>query len=203
MAKPIRVKTVWFKKEGERPASETASVLASTIWRLADKSVDNLSKADYDIVTPQRGFKIIAELVCFLVHYLDRLVYRRLDEARRTELVGAVGQRLAEIIEDNILEFTGGQKDPDYDYRAGFIDLMNRRMEEYAEFEFPDDKASFPALRYLSLQIREVMEKTDQTWVQDQIMDIEMPEMMGMVKKNVDGFYPPQSSGIGDQGSGS
>ena len=39
--------------------------------------------------------------------------------------------------------------------------------------------------------IREGMEKTDQSWIQDQLMDIEVPEMMGMVKKNMDGFYPP------------
>jgi hypothetical protein len=48
----LRVKTVWFKKHGERPAEEVATVLASNIWRLADKAVDNLSKADYDIITP-------------------------------------------------------------------------------------------------------------------------------------------------------
>ncbi len=63
-------------------------------------------------------------------------------------------------------------------------------MTDYSEFEFPEDKASFQALRFLSLMIREGMEKTDQTWIQDQLMDIEVPEMMGMVKKNMDGFYP-------------
>ena len=45
-------------------------------------------------------------------------------------------------------------------------------------------------LRFLSLMIREVMEKTDQSWIQDQLMDIEVPEMMGTMKKQVDGFYP-------------
>jgi len=41
------------------------------------------------------------------------------------------------------------------------------------------------------------MEQSDQTWIQDQIMDIEMPEMMGTVKKSVEGFYPVQ---VGDKG---
>lgn len=187
----LRVKTVWFKQEGEqRDASEVATVIASTIWRLCDRSIDNLSKADYDIITPQRGFRIIAELACFLAHYVDRLVYGRVDEADRAALVSAVGRRLAEVMEENILELTGGQKDPEYDYQAGFIELLNQRMADYSAFEFPEDKASFQALRFLSLQIREVMESTDQSWIQDQIMDIEMPEMMGTVKKNVDGFYP-------------
>lgn len=190
MVKPVRVRTVWFKKEGERPVDEVASVVAATVWRLCDKAVDNLSKADYDIVTPQRGFRIIGELACFLVHYLDRLIHGRVEEEQRVAVVSAVGLRVAEIMEDNILDFTGGTKDPDYDYKAGFVDLLNRRAADYSEFEFPTDKASFQALRFLSLMIREVMEKTDQSWIQDQLMDIEVPEMMGTMKKQVDGFYP-------------
>ena len=185
----LRVKTVWFKKEGERPAEETATVLASMIWRLADKAVDNLSKADFDIVTPQRGFKILAELTSFLAHYVDRLAFARMDDAKRQDLVSAIGVRLAEIMEQNVLDFSGGQRDPDYDYQQAYIDRLNQRMVDYSEFDFPEDKASFQALRYLSLMIREDMLASDQTWIQDQLMDIEVPEMMGMVKKSVDGFY--------------
>lgn len=198
MAAPTRVKTVWFKKDGvQRGPEEVATALATTIWRMADRAVDDLSKADYDIVTPQRGFKIIAEMTAFAVHYVDRLVYGRLSDEERARLVSAVGRRLAEIMEDNILSFTGGRKDPEYDYKQGYIDMLNDRMAEYAHYEFNADKASFQALRFLSLQIREVMEKSDQSWIQDQIMDIEMPQMMGTVKKQVDGFYPVQGMGNG------
>lgn len=190
MAAPTRVKTVWFKKEGERPADEVATALATTIWRMADRAIDNLSKADYDIITPQRGFKIIGELTAFATHYVDRIVYARLSETQRVELISALGLRLSEIMEDNILDFTGGVKDAEYDYKKGYIDMLNSRMAEYAHYDFPDAKPSFQAARFLSLQIREGMEKTDQTWIQDQIMDIEMPEILGTVKKQVDGFYP-------------
>jgi len=194
----LRVKTTWFKKEGEqRDPTEVATVIASTLWRLCDRAIDNLSHADFDIITPQRGFRIIGELACFLVHYVDRLAFNRMDDEQRQEVVSAVGLRLAEIMEENILDFSDGEKDPEYDYQAGFIELINRRMGDYSEFDFPEDKASFPALRFLSLQIREVMEQSDQTWIQDQIMDIEMPEMMGTVKKSVEGFYPVQ---VGDKG---
>jgi hypothetical protein len=191
MAAPTRVKTVWFKKEGERRAEEIATALATTIWRMADRAIDNLSHADFDIITPQRGFKIIGELTAFAAHYVDRLLFSRLSDEARGEVVSALGVRLAEVMEDNILEFTEGEKDPDYDYEQGYIDMLNARMAEYAHYDFPDDRPSFPVLRYLSLQIREDMEKTDQTWIQDQIMDIEMPEILGTVKKQVDGFYPP------------
>ncbi len=190
MAAPTRVKTVWFKKEGERPAEEVATALATTIWRMADRAIDNLSRADYDIITPQRGFKIIGELTAFAVHYVDRLAFERMSDAKRGDLVSAIGVRLAETMEDNILDFTEGVKDPDYDYQQGYIDMLNARMTEYAHYDFPDDRPSFQALRFLSLQIREGMEARDQTWIQDQIMDIEMPEILGTVKKQVDGFYP-------------
>lgn len=200
MAAPTRVKTVWFKKDGvQRGAEEVATALATTIWRMADRAVDDLSKADYDIVTPQRGFKIIAEMTAFAVHYVDRLVYGRLSDEDRARLISAIGRRLAQIMEDNILSFTGGQKDPDYDYKQGYIDMLNDRMIEYAHYEFTQDKASFQALRFLSLQIRDVMEKSDQSWIQDQIMDIEMPQIMGTVKKQVDGFYPARQQGTGSR----
>jgi hypothetical protein len=190
----LRVKTTWFKKEGERPPEEVATVMASMLWRLADKAIDSLSKADYDIITPQRGFKIIGELTCFLVHYIDRLAFDRIDDDQRQELISATGIRLAEVMEQNILDFNEGERDPEYDYQEGYIELLNKRMQDYAEFaEFtlPNGKVSFPAARFLSLMIRDEMEKSDQSWIQDQLMDIEVPAMMEMAKKNMDGFYPP------------
>jgi hypothetical protein len=190
----LRVKTTWFKKEGERPPEEVATVMASMLWRLADKAIDNLSKADYDIITPQRGFKIIAELTCFLVHYMDRLAFDRMDDAHRQELISATGIRLAEVMEQNILDFNEGERDPNYDYQDAYIELLNKRMQDYAEFaEFtlPNGKPNFQPARFLSLMIREDMEKSDQSWIQDQLMEIEVPAMMEMAKKNMDGFYAP------------
>jgi len=190
----LRVKTTWFKKEGERSPEEVATVMASMLWRLADKAIDNLSKADYDIITPQRGFKIIAELTCFLVHYMDRLAFDRLDDEQRQELISATGIRLAEVMEQNILDFNDGERDPNYDYQEGYIELLNKRMQDYAEFaEFtlPNGKPHFQPARFLSLMIRKDMQKSDQSWIQDQLMDIEVPAMMEMAKKNMDGFYPP------------
>ena len=60
MAMPIRVKTIWFKKDGERSVDEIASAVATTTWNVADKAVDNLGGENYDIITPARGFKVSA-----------------------------------------------------------------------------------------------------------------------------------------------
>ena len=198
MAMPIRVKTVWFKKDGERSAEEIASAVATTTWRVADKAVDNLGRENYDIITPERGFKLIAEFLAFLVHYCDRMAYATLPPERRIAVLQAVSLRLAEVMEQNIHSMVG--KDDGRDYKKEFIDFLNRRFAEYAEFEFPDDdKASFPALRFLGLQIRGEMDEKDKTWVMDQIMDIEMPEMMGTVRKSFKGLLSdaPVKRGFG------
>ena len=198
MAMPIRVKTVWFKKDGERTAEEIASAVATTTWRVADKAVDNLGRENYDIITPERGFKLIAEFLAFLVHYCDRMAYATLSSERRMAVLQAVSLRLAEVMEQNIHSMVG--PNDGRNYKQEFIDFLNRRFAEYAEFEFPDDdKASFPALRFLGLQIRDEMDDKDKTWVMDQIMDIEMPEMMGTVRKSFKGLLSdaPVKRGFG------
>jgi hypothetical protein len=189
MAK-IRIKTEWFKEDTTRSMADMASVVALTIWKVCDRAVDNLSKADYDIVTPQRGFKIIAEMAAFLLHYSDRLVFHRLNQEDRAGVIKAAGIRIAEFMQENIHEMTG---DTGHDYKADFIDFLNRRLPEYGEFEFPEDKPSYPALRYLGLMLREDMLDSDKTWIMDQVIDIEAPEAMGYVKKAVDGMFDPDA----------
>jgi hypothetical protein len=198
MAMPIRVKTIWFKKDGERSAEEIASAVATTTWRVADKAIDNLGRENYDIITPDRGFKLIAEFLAFLAHYCDRMAYASLSPERRMAVLQAVSNRLGEIMEQNVREVVG--KDDPRNYKQEFIDFLNRRFADYSEFEFPDDeRASFPALRFLGLQIREEMGDNDKTWVMDQIMDIEMPEMMGTVRKSFKGLLSdaPVKRGFG------
>ncbi|MHB1592506.1 MAG: hypothetical protein ACYCTW_13420, partial [Sulfuricella sp.] len=171
----IRIKTHWFKKDGQpKDPVETASVLAMILWRLADKFTINLSQADYDIITPQRGFVLLAEFLAFEVQYADRLAYNRIDDATRTAFIQALAKRLSEMMEENILEIAPNN-DEAYDYKAGFIDLLNRRLVDYATFDLVDEKPGFATLRYLGNCIREVMEKRDQPWIIDQIMEIESP----------------------------
>ncbi len=198
MVKPVRVRTIWFKKGDARSADEISSAVASTIWRVADKAMDNLGREDYDIITPARGFKLIAEFVAFLAHYCDRMAYTTLSPERRAEVLQAVSKRVSEVMEENIITSVG--PDPSRNYKVEFIDFLNRRFADYSEFEFPDDdKASFPALRFLSLQIRDEMGDSDKTWVMDQIMEIEMPEMMGTVRKSFKGLVSdaPVQRGFG------
>lgn len=190
----LRVKTVWFRRDGARPPGEIATVIASTLWRLADKMTDNLSRADYDIITPARGFKIIAEVLAFSLHLCDRMAHGRAADAERATLVQSIARRLAEIMEENVRALSGADG---RDCRGEFIVFLNRRADDYATFEFPDAGAGFPALRYLAAQIREAMEERDQHWVMSQVMEIEMPEVLHTIKKTFDGLLPPPPAGAG------
>ena len=185
----LRVKTVWFKQAaGQRPAGEVGSVLASTIWRVADNTVTGLSKADYDIITPERGVRIIGEMAAFLLHMADRMLYGRVADDERAKLVQATGVRLADVMVQNIRAMVS---DDGFDYRANFIDMLNRRGAEYADFTCDPAQPSFPVLRFLALGIRELMAGADQHWVADQVMEIQAPEALGILKKTLDGLYPP------------
>lgn len=188
----IRLKTVFFKNAGGRSSAETATVLASTIWRLADEVVTNLSKWDCDIVSAERGMKILGEMAAFLLHMADRSVHGRMSEPERARFVQAAGQRLGEIAQDNIRAMVGADG---FDYKANFIGLLNRRAAEYATFECTLEQPGFPVLRYLGLMVREHMLASDQHWVADQIMDIQAPEALGMLKKTVDGLLAPPAPG--------
>jgi hypothetical protein len=188
----IRLKTVFFKNAGGRSTAETASVLASTIWRIADEVVTNLSKWDCDIVTPERGMRILGEMAAFLLHMADRMAYGRMPEPERARFIQVAGQRLGEIVQDNIRAMVGADG---FDYKANFIDLLNRRAADYATFECTPDKPGYPILRYLGLAVREHMLDSDQHWVADQIMDIQAPEALGMLKKTVDGLLAPPAAG--------
>lgn len=187
----LRLKTVFFKNAGGRSTAETASVLASTIWRISDEVVANLSKWDCDIVTPERGMRILGEMAAFLLHMSDRMAHGRMAEAERARFIQVAGQRLGEIVQENVRAMVG---DDGFDYKGNFIDLLNRRGADYATFECAPDKPSFPILRYLGLAVRELMLESDQHWVADQIMDIQAPEALGMLKKTVDGLLAPQSA---------
>jgi hypothetical protein len=189
MRMALRVKTVWFRKEaGARPPAEVATVLASTVWRLADNAVSALSKADYDILTAERGVQVIGEMIAFLVHMADRMVHGRIPEPERAALVQATGTRVAELMAENVRAMVG---DDGFDYRANFVEFLNRRSADYATFEFDPARPSFAVMRYLGLAIRERMTAPDQHWVADQVMEFAAPEALGTLKKTMDGFYPP------------
>ena len=189
----LRIKTTWFRRDDSRAEDETASVLALTFWKLAAKAVDDISKADYDIVNPGRGFGIIAEMGAFILNISDRMLFGRVDETRRAALIGAAGVKLGEFMETNIRDLVNDANDT-RDYQGEFLDFLNRRSEDYDTFEFPPEEPNYAIKRYLANVMRDRMAAHDQTWIIDQIIEFQAPEAIENVAKLINGFFPRQDA---------
>jgi len=69
------------------------------------------------------------------------------------------------------------------DYKGQFIQLLNERMGEYADFAYDEGEPGFQMKRRVGEHVTKVMGEKDKKWVTDQIMDIEIPDALKTFKK--------------------
>jgi len=124
---------------------------------------------------------VLTEFIAFLVQLVDRSVYGRLGEADRAQLIAEVVRHLAATMENNQMDLFGPGE-----YRKPFIDAINARSGEYAEFEYRDGEPGYACLRYFASRVSEAMAEGDNRWVIEQVMDVEAPEMVRLVKNLVE-----------------
>lgn len=175
----MRTKSKWFAKGKARGPEQLATVVAMTVWRLGVNTVKSMRKADYDIVTGPQYFEFLREYLVFLAHLSDRFAYGRLDEEGRRAFVTTVVTRVAEMLAENQMELVGA------DYaaaRQAFVELFNRRGEDYAHFEFDDNGPEYGFARYCGNQLMDVLPEKDRVWVVDQVISIEAPEAVKTLK---------------------
>lgn len=181
----MRVKSRWNDKGKERTPEDIAGALAFIAWRIAGNAVLNLENEDYQTDTQAQRLDIMAELLAFLVHLVDRLAYGKIDEADRQRYIGALGLRLAETMQDNRVDAQGAGE-----YRAAFVDLLNRRMDDYAELPFADGGPGFGMRRYLGDRVAQAMGPRHNKWITQQVMDIEVPEALETLHKALRNLLP-------------
>ena len=174
------VKTRWRKK-GARSVEERAGVIGANIWKIAVEIFRHMEKEGFRFGSDRMTTEVIAESIAFLVQLADRAVYGRLAEEERAALIGAVVRHLAATMENNQQDLFGPGE-----YRKPFIDLLNARFGEYAGFEYRDGEPGYPCLRYFAAKVAEAMAPGDNKWVVEQMMDIEAPEMVRLVRKLVE-----------------
>jgi hypothetical protein len=174
------LKTRWRKK-GARSLADRAGVIGANIWKISLEIFKHMEKEGFRFGSDRLVVVVITEFIAFLVQLVDRAVYGKLSEADRASLINAVAGHLATTIENNEIDLRGPGE-----YRKPFIDLLNARCEEYSGFEFSRGEASFPCLRFFATKVSDAMAENDNKWVVEQMMDIEAPEMVRLVKKLVD-----------------
>ena len=175
----MRIKSRWSKKDKTHSVEEIAGALAFIIWRIATNGVLSMENADFQTETQRQRLDIIAEFLAFAIHVADRMTIERFDEEQRVRFMTELAQKCAKHMEDNKRDVIGPGE-----YRQVFIDLLNQRMADYAEFGYSDEEGpSFGMKRFFGDQVKRCFNAEDQKWVSSQVIDIEVPEIMTHLKR--------------------
>jgi len=174
------VKTRWRKK-GPRSLADRAGVIGANVWKLSVEFFKHLEKEGFRFGSDRLVTNVLTEFIAFLVQLVDRTVYGKLSEADRAALVAEVVRHLAATMENNQMDLFGPGE-----YRKPFIDALNARFAEYAELEYTNGEPGYACVRYFASRVSDAMAEGDNRWVVEQMMDIEAPEMVSLVKKLVE-----------------
>jgi hypothetical protein len=175
----LRLKTR-FRKKGPKTLEDRASVVAMNIWRIAQETCRHMEKEGYPLGGDQQVMAVLTEMIAFLLHMADRIVYGQLSEEDRARFINALGKNLARITATNLTEFVGPGA-----HTEAFLDTVNARLVDYSEFEFNGRSPGYAALRYLGEKAARAMDATDSKWVLEQVVDVEAPQAIEAVKKLV------------------
>ena len=163
----LRIKSHWWNEEQERSLPEIAGALAFIAWRLSLEKAINLHCERFVYEDDRQRIAIIQEYLVFLIQIADRLSYLAMSEDDRRTLITSFAAKAIEHLQDNGQDLFGPG-----DYGRPFIDLLNRRSDEYARFQFNDTGPSYPFLRHLGYEVQCIMgEQEANRWVIDQVMD--------------------------------
>jgi len=174
------VKTRWRKK-GARTLAERAGVIGANLWKLSLEIFKHMEKEGFRFGSDRLVTGVLTEFIAFAAQLVDRAVYGRLSDAERATLIGELAGHLAATMENNQRDLLGPGE-----YRKPFIDALNARFGEYAEFECPGGEPSYACLRFFAGKVYDAMASSDNKWVVEQMMDIEAPEMVRLVRKLIE-----------------
>ena len=182
----MRVKSKWSKKDKTHTVEEIGGALAFIAFRIAQNAVLSLENNDFQTDTQKQRMDIIAEFLCFTIHLMDRMTIERFTEDERVRFITALAVKSAKHYEDNMRDVVGPGE-----YRQEFIDKLNERMNDYAEFHYDAESggASFPMRRFFGDLVTKQMGEKNKRWVADQVIDIEVPEMQQTLNRSVPNLF--------------
>ncbi|MBI5891085.1 MAG: hypothetical protein HZB47_10460 [Nitrosomonadales bacterium] len=181
----MRIKSNWFKEGRERSPQEISDALSFTVSRIADNALKNTRKAKFEIEVGPQYLDFLAEFLLFLILVADRIAHRQLSAEDRLVFTGNLANRVGETYAENRSRLLGeGLKQ----CKQRFIDLLNHRAGEYADFGYDENGPDYGFYRYLAFCIGEVMTGEDANWIIDPMISFEAPEAVKMVEKTLRGL---------------
>lgn len=185
----IRIKSTWHDSGRNRATvkslDDSAQALAFIMWRLALEEAKQLHREGFDYLSDKERVGVISEFLAFQVQVADRRAFELLEDAERSNFINALGQRVADHIQDNLADIAGPGN-----YRTPFIDMLNDRLGEYAELSFDDGEPGFDFLRFFGGRVLSVMgDSQTNRWVMDQIMTVAAPEVVEKLSASMDNLF--------------
>lgn len=182
----MRVKSKWHKKDKTHTVEELAGAVAFIAVRIAQNGTLQLENNDFQTDTADQRLEIMTEYLCFTVHIIDRMTIENFDEDERGRFMTELAIKCAKHIEDNKRDIVGPGE-----YRQEFIDTLNQRMSDYADFSYDEDSGgpSFPMRRFFGDLVTEQMGEKNKKWVADQVIDIEVPEILEVLHKSLPNLF--------------
>ncbi|UCH53446.1 MAG: hypothetical protein JSW09_01135 [Pseudomonadota bacterium] len=175
----LRLKTK-FRTRGPKTIEQRAGVVAFNLWKVSQETYRHMSKEGFKFERPPEIAAAITEILAFLVQVADRLVYGKLSEDDRARFITALCKQLAQTMQANQAEVMGPG-----DHVSTFIDTLNERFQDYAEFDYTTDGPSYHFLRYFGERMSAALAPGDNKWVVEQVMDIEAPEAIKYTRRLV------------------
>jgi hypothetical protein len=182
----LRIKSNWFKEGREHTPQEISDALAFVVSRIADNALKNTRKAKFEIEVGPQYLDFLAEFLLFLILVADRIAYRQLSADDRVAFTGNLANRVAETYAENRSRLLDDELKG---CKQRFIDLLNQRAGEYAEFGYGENGPDYAFYRYLAWCIGQIMNDADSGWIIDQMISYEAPEAVQMVEKTLRGLY--------------
>ena len=180
----VRVKNRWNQNAAPRSLLQMANAVSATLWKLAADVVLSLENDNFETATQGQRVDLLEELACYLVHYCDRWIYSRADEDQRNEFISCLVGDMARLLEDSRIDVQG-----DGDYRAAFIDKLNRRCADYAGYSFSETEGGSFAMRCrLGERVQDSMGERDGRWIPDTIVGREAPAIEKALQRSLSGL---------------
>jgi len=166
---------------GEKNLLDHASALAYIIWRQALNGAINLHDEDYRYDDDHQRIAVITEMLAFQIQHADRLCHSFLSDDERQELIRELCAKVADQVQDNLTDIAGQGN-----YRPPFVQLLNERFSQYADFGYNDEEPSFECVRFFGSMVLDVLgDDNTNRWVIDQIIAIDAQELSGQISQSV------------------
>jgi hypothetical protein len=167
-------KARWFRAQSPKSPEDVAGALAPVAWSAARRMLANVRKAGFAVDAGPAYFAFLAEALAFEIQVAWRLAHERFDEPGRVAFATCLSRSAGRILAGNESELLGAE--PPAAIEARFLERLNRRFEEYADFRHDAHGPRFGFLRYFASLVQEILPAEDHAWIHEQVMAVEGPE---------------------------